>query len=187
MRDFNDELVDQIPFLRRYAFALTSARSSADDLVQDTLERALRRQRKFQRGTNLRAWIFTIMHNIFIDQVRRRARRPEAAPIEGLQLACPSSSAGPGVVELGELQRAISRLPYHNREVLLLVGLEGLSYEEVAGVLDVPVGTVKSRLFRARQALSHFDPGAPPAAAQSQPCDRATGPDGRPPRSLPAA
>lgn len=153
MSSFGDALVEVIPHLRRYALALTRSRHAADDLVQDALLRAMERQGQFQQGTNLRAWAFTIMHNVFVDQVRRSVllkndswptseRQPQT--VQGEQDAC---------IELRELQSALDRLPLMQRSLLLLIGLEGFSYEEAAEVTGVAIGTVKSRLSRAREAL----------------------------------
>jgi RNA polymerase sigma-70 factor (ECF subfamily) len=120
-------LVEQeIPRLRRYARALTRASDRADDLVQDTLLRALTKLHLWQPGTDIRAWLFTIMHHQYVNTVRR---------------------------QLVELDRALAQLSAEQREVLLLVGLEGMDYESVAQILNVPIGTVRSRLSRGRERL----------------------------------
>jgi RNA polymerase sigma-70 factor, ECF subfamily len=143
----------EIPRLRRYARALTRDIVTADDLVQECLTRALSKLHLWERGTDLRAWLFTILHNQHINHVRRTAREGTAV---GLSEREPLLARAPqqGIwLEMRDLERAIAKLPRTQRSVILLVGLEGMSYEEVATVLDVPVGTVRSRLSRGREAL----------------------------------
>ncbi|PIW25980.1 MAG: RNA polymerase subunit sigma-70 [Rhodospirillales bacterium CG15_BIG_FIL_POST_REV_8_21_14_020_66_15] len=142
-----------IPSLRRFARALCRDAHLADDLVQDTLERALSRLFLWRRGSNLRAWMFTILRNLFING--RRTRYAPAATLtadqwEVLLVHLPEQ---PARMEALDLLRALDRLTEDQREVLLLVGLEGLTYDEAARVLDVPAGTVMSRLSRGREAL----------------------------------
>ena len=152
MSDFHGRLEEQIPRLRRYARALTRDVNRADDLVQDTLVRALAKQHLWQEGTNLRAWLFTLMHNQHVNDVRRGVR--EGITVELTE--APAMTAGPVAIaklELRDLERALEKLPTEQREVILLVGLEGLAYEEVAVILKVPVGTVRSRLSRGRDLL----------------------------------
>jgi RNA polymerase sigma-70 factor, ECF subfamily len=143
----------EIPRLRRYARALTRDLIAADDLVQDSLTRALGKLHLWQQGTDLRAWLFTILHNQYVNHVRRAAREGAAVGLserEPLLTGAPQQGRG---LELRDLERAITKLPKVQRSVILLVGLEGMSYGEVAAVLDVPVGTVRSRLSRGREAL----------------------------------
>ena len=143
------EIVAHIPRLRRYARALAGDSHRADDLVQDTLERALVKFNLWRRGSDLRAWLFTIMHNVFINQLKaRRELALDAVVEDGLQSA-PQSDP----LELRDLDAALRQLPVEQREVLLLVGLEQLSYAEVSKALSVPVGTVMSRLSRGRERL----------------------------------
>jgi RNA polymerase sigma-70 factor (ECF subfamily) len=147
------EIEAEIPRLRRYARALTRDIVAADDLVQDCLARALGKLHLWQRGTDLRAWLFTILHNQYVNHVRRAVR--EGTPV-GLSDSEPllTRAAHQGQrLELRDLERAIAKLPEEQRSAILLVGLEGMRYEEVAGVLDVPVGTIRSRLSRGRDAL----------------------------------
>lgn len=162
MASFETELLAQVPRLRRYARALTGDATRADDLVQDCLERAWRRMRLWRRGTNLRAWLFTIMHNLFVNQVRGAARRGVEVPIEPDHAAAvaPGQEASRLV---DELDRGLATLPPEQREVLLLVALEGLTYEEVAAQLDVPLGTVMSRLYRARERMRSWADARAPA------------------------
>src|SRR6201997_852630 len=142
-----------IPRLRRYARAMVHDPVAADDLVQDCLVRALGKIHLWERGTDLRAWLFTILHNQHISLARQAARQRDVAELQKYK---PGSAPSPSQMvrlELRDLERAIARLPEEQRSVILLVGLEGMRYEEVAEVLDVPVGTVRSRLSRGREAL----------------------------------
>ena len=143
-------LVDLIPRLRRYARALVSDRASADDLVQDTLERAWAKLHLYRRGTDLRAWLFTVMHNVHVNKVRS-ARATDPLEDEMPELAQRAAQGDSLVVR--DLDRAIARLPDEQRAVLLLVTLEEMSYDEVARALGIPIGTVMSRLSRAREKL----------------------------------
>ncbi|MGQ0656338.1 MAG: sigma-70 family RNA polymerase sigma factor [Betaproteobacteria bacterium] len=145
-----ERLVELIPRLRRYARALTGDRSGADDLVQDTLERAWAKLHLYRRGTDLRAWLFTVMHNVYVNRVRA-ARATDPLDEEMAELAQRPSQGDALVVR--DLDRALARLPEQQRAVLLLVALEDMSYDEVARTLDIPIGTVMSRLSRAREKL----------------------------------
>lgn len=145
-----DLIVTEIPRLRRYARALTCDSSRADDLVQDTLERALSRFSLWRPG-NLRAWLFTIMHNIFVNQIKSAAHIDYLA--DDLLPDLPLRATQSDNLELRDLDRALGRLSPEQREVLLLVGLEDLSYEETAKVIGSPIGTVMSRLSRGRERL----------------------------------
>ena len=143
----------QIPRLRRYARALTRNRERADDLVQDTLGRALIKEQFWQPGTNLRAWLFTIMHNQNVNNVRRDVRESGARDIETISVALPATTDPTASRQMFELERALAQLSLEQRQVTLLVGLEGMSYQDAAGILVIPVGTVRSRLSRGRDAL----------------------------------
>jgi RNA polymerase sigma-70 factor (ECF subfamily) len=146
----DQRLVDLIPRLRRYARALVSDRAAADDLVQDTLERAWAKLHLYRRGTDLRAWLFTVMHNVHVNRVRA------TRPTETLEDEMPELAQGPAQGDgllVRDLDRSIARLPADQRAVLLLVTLEEMSYEEVAHTLAIPIGTVMSRLSRAREKL----------------------------------
>lgn len=156
----------EIPRLRRYARALARDVAAADDLVQDCLTRALGKLHLWQEGTDLRAWLFTILHNQYVNQVRRAVREGSAI---GLSETEPMLTRAPHQgkrLELRDLERAIAKLPEEQRSVILLVGLEGMRYEEVAEVLDVPVGTVRSRLSRGREALRRLMGIVPDRAAE---------------------
>ena len=158
------ELEAQIPQLRRYARALTGDAWAADDLVQDTLERACDRWQLWKAGSDLRAWLFTLMHNLFIDSARRALR--QAGQRVDIEDAAPELVAPAGAADqVLDLQRCLQRLPQEQREVLLLVTLQDLSYEEVARVTGTPIGTVMSRLSRARSRLRELMEGAPAASS----------------------
>ena len=153
-----DDIVAEVPRLRRYALVLLRNSTSADDLVQDVLERALSRLHLFQPGTNLRAWLFTIMHNLHVNQAIRAAKGPKTGidedVAENYQTAvAPAQTAG---LTLRDMDRALNTLPDQQRAVVLLVGVEGLTYAETAAVLEVPVGTVMSRLARGRERLRSY-------------------------------
>ena len=143
-------LVELIPRLRRYARALVGDRATADDLVQDTLERAWAKLHLYRRGTDLRAWLFTVMHNVHVNRVR--ATRP-VDPLDEEMPELAQRSTQPDALLVRDLDRAIALLPADQRAVLLLVTLEEMSYEEVARTLGIPIGTVMSRLSRAREKL----------------------------------
>jgi RNA polymerase sigma-70 factor (ECF subfamily) len=151
MQDERDRLIACIPRLRRYARALIGDRAGADDLVQDTMERGWRGLSSWQRGSNMRAWLFGIMHNLHIDQVRRPSVATEVLDDDTpLPVARASQSDS---LEIRDLESALRTLPDGQREILLLVALEEMTYDEVAATLGLPLGTVMSRLLRARQKL----------------------------------
>ena len=149
MSDAQD-LIELIPRLRRYARALVGERASADDLVQDTLERAWSKLHLYRHGTDLRAWLFTVMHNVHVNRVR--ATRPTEPLEDEMPELAQRATQGDSLV-VRDLERGIAALPLAQREVLLLVALEDLSYNEAARALGIPIGTVMSRLARAREKL----------------------------------
>ena len=155
--DFNAELIKLLPGIRTYAAALMRQRGSGDDLMQDTLVRALRSRHTFSPGTNLKAWLYTILRNGFITTVRRK--RPEQIP-EGHDMPWPA--AQDHAVALGDVSRLLQLLPRTQRRALLLVGANGHSYREAAAIAGTRIGTVKSRVARARASLRlAFEPVAP--------------------------
>lgn len=156
-------LVEQLPGLRRYARALAGDAWAADDLVQDTLERACAKWQLWVVGTDLRAWLFTLMHNIYLNQRRAAKVALNSVNIEEVEAELKAPATG-GDDPL-DLSRCLQRLPADQRAVLLLVTLEDMSYEEAAKVLAIPLGTVMSRLSRARSRLRELmEGGGPPAA-----------------------
>lgn len=153
----NRSLVSQIealiPRLRRYARALVRDPVAADDLVQDSLAQALAKIHLWEEGTDLRAWLFTILHNRHISLARQAARQRRVVELQKFK---PGSELLPNQIarlELRDLERAMARLPEEQRSLILLVGLEGMSYEEAASVVGLPVGTVRSRVSRGRATL----------------------------------
>jgi RNA polymerase sigma-70 factor, ECF subfamily len=153
MEEFGKRFEAEIPRLRRYARALTRNRIAADDLVQDSLERGLAKRHLWRQETNLRAWLFTVMHNQFVNQVRRGVREGIAISVSDSDPSAIREADQGKRLELRDLDRALARLPEEQRSVVLLIGLEGMSYAAVAEVIGIPVGTVRSRLSRARTAL----------------------------------
>ena len=157
------DIVAEIPRLRRYVRALTGEAVRADDLVQDTLERALGKWSLWGAG-NLRAWLFSIMHNLFVNQ----ARSPRLVDYPGDDALpdLPTRATQNDALELRDFAHSLSRLPEEQREVVLLVALEDLSYGDTAKVLGVPVGTVMSRLSRGRERLRALLDGCEPVEPQ---------------------
>ena len=153
MTAFARLLENEIPRLRRYARALTRDASRADDLVQSCLVRAVAKQHLWQPGTDLRAWLFTILHNQHVNDVRRSVREGLSVPVEDVAPMLTVASNAGAALQLRDLERAIAKLPDEQRQVILLVGLEGMRYEEVATILGIPIGTVRSRLSRGRDML----------------------------------
>jgi RNA polymerase sigma-70 factor (ECF subfamily) len=151
MQDERDRLIACLPRLRRYARALIGDRSGADDLVQDTIERGWKKLATWRRGSDMRAWLFGIMHNLHIDQLRRASLQTEALDENTPEPAVRAAQSDG--LEMRDLESALRMLPAEQREILLLVALEEMSYDEVAATLGLPLGTVMSRLSRARQKL----------------------------------
>ena len=143
-----------MPHLRRYALALIRNSDAADDLVQDCIQRALTKLHLFQSGTNMRTWLFTILHNLHISSARKQSRAREDSmeqqELESRFSVLPSQEHG---LMVRDFARAMDLLQEQHREVLLLIGLEGLSYKQAAEVLDIPEGTLMSRLSRGREKL----------------------------------
>ncbi|HYC47588.1 MAG TPA: RNA polymerase sigma factor [Burkholderiales bacterium] len=152
LREFTARVDELIPRLRRYARALTGGRDAADDLVQDTLERAWTKLHLWRSGSDLRAWLFTIMHNVHVNQLRSRAGAA-MLPLDDDVPDAPVRATQSDLLEVRDVQTAVNRLPVEQREVLLLVALEHMSYQETATTLGIPIGTVMSRLARARERL----------------------------------
>lgn len=142
-----------LPRLRRFARGLARDAADADDLCQQTVERALRNRRQWQDGTRLDAWVYRIMRNQWIDETRARSRRAQTFlhEDEGLRVGAPGASEN--LVELGNVGRALGKLPAEQREAMMLVLVEGFGYKEAAEIIGVPQGTLTSRLGRGREAL----------------------------------
>ena len=153
MESFADLLVKTIPPLRRYARSLTGDFHQAEDLVQDCLDRAWSRMGQWRSDTNMRAWVFTIMHNLYINQARRNRRTKAWQSLDDPEPMDHREQGQESAMNLRDLEKGLARLSEDQREVLMLVCVEGMSYEQVAQVLSVPIGTVMSRLHRAREQM----------------------------------
>ena len=150
--EFKDQLGAVIPHLRAFGRSLSGSRDLADDLVQETLLKAWAARKRFQAGTNMRAWTFIILRNLFLSQMRRARFKGEWDDITASKiLAAPASQDRH--IELGDMQRALLHLPQPQREALILVGAGGFAYEEAAEICGCAVGTIKSRVARGRVAL----------------------------------
>jgi RNA polymerase sigma-70 factor, ECF subfamily len=152
---FKQELLSSIPSLRAFAMSLVQNADRADDLVQETLVKAWDKQSSFQPGTNLKAWVFTILRNEFYSQMRKRGR--EVQDSDGLitaRLAVHPSQHGS--MDLGDFRAALDHLPEDQREAIILIGASGFSYEEAAEICHCAVGTIKSRVSRARTRLQEL-------------------------------
>jgi RNA polymerase sigma-70 factor (ECF subfamily) len=151
--DTRTRVTEQIPRLRRYARALTGDRNRADDLVQECLARALSKLHLWRPDSDLLAWLLTVMHNLFINDLRRERNAPPLLWLDEEHHGTPMRPTQEDGLEMRDLQSALLRLPPEQREVVLLIGLENMSYEDVAKTLDIPIGTVMSRLARGRERL----------------------------------
>ncbi|MGH7089015.1 MAG: RNA polymerase sigma factor [Stellaceae bacterium] len=153
-RSFSDQLIAVLPRMRRFARGLAGSAAEADDLVQAACERALGRAHQFQEGTRFDSWMFRIVQTIWIDQLRARDVRREGSEEEGLHVGSDESvRRAEARIALAEVRDALGELPAEQRNALLLVTVDGLSYKEAAEIAEVPVGTIMSRLARARIAL----------------------------------
>jgi RNA polymerase sigma-70 factor (ECF subfamily) len=152
-RQFRQHLLAAIPKLRAFALSLASHADYADDLVQETLMKAWNHQNSFQEGTNIKAWLFTILRNEYFSQLRKRRREVEDA--DGDYAGSVMTPGGQeSQLDMADLRIALQQLPDDQREAVVLVGASGFSYQEVAEICHVPVGTVKSRVNRARTKLA---------------------------------
>ncbi len=152
---FKREMLATLPSLRAFAVSLTGKHDKADDLVQDTVMKAWAKQSSFQMGTNIKAWLFTILRNEFYSQMRKRGR--EVQDSDGVfteRLSVHPSQYGS--MDLEDFKKALSQLPDDQREAVILIGASGFSYEEAATICDCAVGTMKSRVSRARSRLSEL-------------------------------
>jgi len=153
-------IITELPRLRRYARALLGDRVAADDLVQDTLERAWSRIAQWREGSDLRAWLFSIMHNLRVDQLRRGVLTTHSLDDDASEV--PTRPTQSDRLEVMDLESALRQLPDDQREVLLLVALEEMSYADIAAALGIPIGTVMSRLSRGRERLRQIMDGRQP-------------------------
>ena len=150
--EFKEQLALVIPHLRAFGRSLSGSRDLADDLVQETLLKAWAARRRFQAGTNMRAWTFIILRNLFLSQMRRARFKGEWDELTASKLLAAPASQDKHI-ELGDMQRALLHLPQPQREALILVGAGGFAYEEAAEICGCAVGTIKSRVARGRVAL----------------------------------
>ncbi|HEY4193118.1 MAG TPA: sigma-70 family RNA polymerase sigma factor [Mesorhizobium sp.] len=152
---FKTDLLGSIPSLRAFAISLTQSADKADDLVQETLVKAWDKHESFQMGTNLKAWLFTILRNEFYSQMRKRGREVQDSDgIMTARLAVHPSQHGQ--LDLKDFRGALEQLPEDQREAIILIGASGFSYEEAAKICDCAVGTIKSRVSRARSKLQEI-------------------------------
>jgi RNA polymerase sigma-70 factor (ECF subfamily) len=153
--DFDSGLTQCLPRLRRFAHALSRNPADADDLTQATLERALAARRQWQPGTRLDSWLYRIMRNLWIDTARSRSRKAqlEAPPEAAMNVGIDPRPGIEASIDLATVMQAMAQLPDEQREVLALILVEGFGYREAAELLDLPIGTVSSRLVRGRTAL----------------------------------
>jgi RNA polymerase sigma-70 factor (ECF subfamily) len=152
MTNIAQHLEPHLPRLRRYAHSLVRNAPAADDLVQSTILRALEKQHHYRVDTNLHGWLMTIMHNEHANEVRRQMRIPSHVTADALEKVGTRSTQD-AVVELREIRNAVARLPVNQRELLLLHSVDGLRYDEIAARIGIPLGTVQSRIWRARTTL----------------------------------
>jgi RNA polymerase sigma factor (sigma-70 family) len=163
--EFKEQLAAVIPHLRAFGRSLSGSRDLADDLVQETLLKAWAARKRFQAGTNMRAWTFIILRNLFLSQMRRARFKGEWDDLTASKiLAAPASQDRH--IELGDMQRALMHLPQPQREALILVGAGGFAYEEAAEICGCAVGTIKSRVARGRVALENLSSGKLPSRRQ---------------------
>ena len=155
-------ILAEMPRLRRYARAMLGDRAAADDLVQDTLERAWSRFAQWRAGSDLRAWLFGIMHNLRVDQLRRGSLSTHSLDDDAHEV--PTRPTQSDRLEVMDIESALRQLPDEMREVLLLVALEEMTYAEIAAALGIPIGTVMSRLSRGRERLRLIMDGRQPAS-----------------------
>jgi len=158
---FEGLLIENIPRLRRYAWALTGDSDHADDLVQDCLTRAVSRRRLWISAKGMRPWLFTILRNLHRNALSKSAREPTLTVLDDQKELANQSYSAEGLQKLAELDKALQKLSVEHREILLLVGLEQLTCKETASLLELPLGTVMSRLSRARAQLRDFLADAP--------------------------
>jgi RNA polymerase sigma-70 factor (ECF subfamily) len=154
MPEFRRELVQLLPRLRRFAFVLTRSHDDAEDVVQAAVERALRHADSWQQGTRLDSWLYRIMQNLWRDELRAHRRRAEPLDSHADIAGTDGRDVTIRHIQSNEAQQALGELPEDQRMVVALVVLDGMSYQQTADILDVPVGTVMSRLARARAKLA---------------------------------
>ena len=181
MKDKSFDVVGELPALLRYARALVRDPADAEELVHETLLRAYERRQSFDARRSLRPWLFTILHNLFIDTYRRR--QMEERVVDAMTadpVAAPQPPDADTRVQLAQIHQAFTRLPEAQRAALHLVAVEGLSYQDAADALQIPIGTLMSRLSRARASLREMDEGASRQPVTSPPANAETDTPKRP-------
>lgn len=166
--EFDWLLAAEIPHLRRYARTLAAHPAEADDLVQDCLERAMRKWQLWRGSARLRSWLFRILHRLYLNRRRDGRHHDAAVPLEAVAERANASNTGPAQLEVRDILQGLQTLPAIQREAIVLLAVEDLSYEEAAWVLGIPVGTLRSRLARGREqlrALQEAHPNSEPAPA----------------------
>lgn len=153
MDDVKWLIAQEIPRLRRYALGLADSPAAADDLVQDTLERAIRKRHLWKRHGSIRGWLYRILYNVFLNQATHRNRRRGEIDIDGVAAPLSEQPRQEDGVMVREIAQAVRRLPADQRAALMLTAVEGLPYDEAARILEVPIGTLRSRLSRGRERL----------------------------------
>lgn len=153
MDDIQELIVREIPQLRKFALSLTKSPYAADDLVQDGLERAIRKRHLWKRHGSIRGWLFRVMYNVFINQGAQRKRRDGQLDIDEMVDAPSVAAVQVKRLEVRDVSTALKYLPEDQRAAIVLTAVEGFSYDEAADILDVPIGTLRSRLFRGRETL----------------------------------
>jgi RNA polymerase sigma-70 factor (ECF subfamily) len=176
MSNFGSLIEVEIPRLRRYARALTRDVVLADDLVQSCLVRAFAKQHLWHRGTDMRAWLFTLLHNQHVNEIRRSVREGKHVSIDDAAPALTVKANAIDVLELRDLEKALGQLAPEQRQVILLSGLEVISYEDMASILGVPIGTVRSRLSRGRDHLRRLMGISDKSSGQLEPMNSQTTP-----------
>jgi RNA polymerase sigma-70 factor (ECF subfamily) len=153
MDDLKWLIAREIPHLRRYALALLHDPHAADDLVQDCLERALRKRHLWRQCGSLRSWLFRILYTVFLNTRKTQWRDRQALPLEAIEFTLAASANQEAYVECREMAKALAQLPESQYAAIMLIALEGFSYDEAAWIQGIPIGTLRSRLYRGREAL----------------------------------
>lgn len=153
MDDLKWLIAREIPHLRRYALALLRDPHAADDLVQDCLERALRKRHLWRQYGSLRSWLFRILYTVFLNTRKTQRRDQQTLPLEAIEFTLAASPNQEAYVEYREMAKALAQLPEPQYAAIMLIALEGFSYDEAAWIQGIPIGTLRSRLYRGREAL----------------------------------
>jgi RNA polymerase sigma-70 factor (ECF subfamily) len=153
MDDLKWLIAREIPHLRRYALALLRDPHAADDLVQDCLERALRKRHLWRQGGSLRSWLFRILYTVFLNTRKTQGRDQQTLPLDAIEFTLAASPNQDAYVECREIAKALAQLPEPQYAAIILIALEGFSYDEAAWIQGIPIGTLRSRLYRGREAL----------------------------------